>query len=94
MQQCGADEAKRVVLCSFYSLPEKAGGFIKPLNSAESFESCRQQQPPPRRRPEVKVESLGAILGFLRALVAIQIYSKECFQTITRTSRLHIEVKT
>lgn len=66
-------------LHSFHSLLEKAGSFIKPLNPAESVKSWRQQQPPPQRRPEVRVESLGAILGFLRALGGIQIYSIRCY---------------
>lgn len=67
------------LLHSCHSLLEKAGGFIKPLNPAESVKSWRQQQPPPRRRPEVRVESFGPILGFLRALGVIQIYSIGCY---------------
>lgn len=56
------------LLHSCHSLLEKGGGFIKPLNPAESVKSWRQHQPPPQRSPEVRVESLGAILGFLRTL--------------------------
>lgn len=65
------------LLHSCHSLLEKAGGFIKPLNPAESVKSWQQQQAPPQRRPEVRVESHAAILGFLRALGVIQIYSMD-----------------
>lgn len=75
-EQCGADEAKgsAPLLQSCHSLLEKAGGFIKPLNPAESAKSWRQHQPPPRRRPEVRAESLGAPLGLPSTLGVIQIY--------------------
>lgn len=66
-------------LHSFHSLQEKAGGFIKPLNPAESVKSWRQQRLPPQRRPEVRVENFGAMLGFLGALGGIQIYSIGCY---------------
>lgn len=50
---------------SCHSLLEKAGGFIKPLNPAESVKSSRQQPLPPWRRPEVRVERLRPELRFL-----------------------------